>query len=361
MVLTGVTGICLTTDCSYAEKPEVNRSIAVTILVFILVCLATSVVDLVILWKYSKYFGVRLLTRGQYQISPIDGPARDVYSEPGRTVTPMVGQTNATPQHQLHHHHHTDPRLASPPRDFSTQHLQHYLTEQYKTRIRKRNKRKRRRNAVEPTNGSNGEMSRKQRERQAPYVLPPVIAPRSQFPPICQLKRRAPPPPRPDTPEPPSPVSVYPPPSPSPPPAPSLGKPPNYSNFPSSMSAPDFPTLASYPVHSETPPPPSTPIVAFETTLPGPSNNPQQLQTTSPYNSSPLTGQSSSESGASQRSGTPSGGSYSPPMYTEYAGHTPPPQPPSPGDSHPSIIHVIPYGAMSEDEEEDENLPPYSP
>ena len=173
MILTGVTGVCTASGCSYSNELNTNRGLAITMLVLIFLTIFTCVANQVTLYKGAVYFGVRLLTTAQYQISTSNNTAADMHAQPGgETVAPV-----ARPRTPLPHIHHEDPRLATPPHDFSTHHLQHFLTEQYRQRIRKRRKRNRKRNReIEPSNGSNGEISRRQRDRQAPYVLPSVTS-----------------------------------------------------------------------------------------------------------------------------------------------------------------------------------------
>ncbi|WAR13226.1 hypothetical protein MAR_027406 [Mya arenaria] len=303
-IITGVTGICAASECSYMEEPATNRALAATSLVFITACVITSAISLAVVCVYSNSFGVRLFTRGQFQVSVIN-PAQDAYvagaDEP--TVTPVVPLKPSTSAHHAHSHTHPDPRLASPPRDFATQHLQHYLTHQYKERIRKRRKRNKRRQHepqahTEQTDDHVASYfnihSHRQAERKASYVLPP-IAGRASVPrtPLRDISPSSPP------------------------------------ESPPSVSHALFPPPSSSNVGSAPPPPP-------------PSTTPPSTPTTAEYTHAMF-----------PMSSTPPPPSNSPPSA---AVSNSPPDSITPPPLPPNLVHVIPYGGFLDDEE---GPPPY--
>jgi len=352
-IISGVTGLCRSENCSYIEDFTNNRIFASLSLVFIIVCLVCSAIAIAVLCTCSHSFGVRLFTRGQYQVG-VDNAALDVYVTGVDEVsaTPVVPMTSSGLHHE--HVHHPDPRLATPPPDFSTHHLQHYLTQQYKERIRKRRKRSKRRmkKPVDPhqaeaaehvasfKNIHNHRLQELEKERNAPYVLPPLTEKGNGK----GKRKRAPPPPspsldsQPETP-PPVPHTLFPPPSP-----PHVGPGthtttiqvlPQYRPSNNSRQPPLPPP--------STTPPPTPPSAEYTRAIFPISSTPPPPSVTPP-------------------SYTPPSAAVTPSPSTSLPGTPPPPPGSSPGStatgSPPGLVHVIPYGGYT-DEEED-GLAPYS-
>lgn len=188
--------------------------LSIAILVFILFGVISCAIGLGIVCKYSSSFGLKMLSRGQYQISNLvdNTDAVIAYIAAEQTaVTDTAENQQPSSHHQNQHHHHEDPRLAYPTPDYSTRHLQHFLTQQYRDRIRKRRKRGRKRK--KENQWVEDETRRRRNGREAPYILPPLAAPSGSYDYQPSSPPRTPPPPPPSPP--PLPVH-YPPPSPSP-------------------------------------------------------------------------------------------------------------------------------------------------
>ncbi|XP_053401429.1 uncharacterized protein LOC128557650 [Mercenaria mercenaria] len=263
-LIAGFTGVCLNSECSYTETGE-NRRLAVTVIVFICVGVITSAIGLAIVCKFSSSFGLKMLSRGQYQISNLVDNTDDViaYIAAEQTVATNVEENQQSTDRHHHHehlHHHPDPRLAFPEPDFSAHHLQHYLTQQYRDRIRKRRRKNKKRNRE--NNPADDTRRRRRNEREAPYVLPPVTG--LNYHHQTRSPTRTPPPPPPSPP--PAPVH-YPPPSPS---LPGTTSPPHSRRTPpltpSALPLPDMipPSTSPPPQFSQTPsPPPPTPPLNY--------------------------------------------------------------------------------------------------
>ncbi|XP_060589863.1 uncharacterized protein LOC132745045 [Ruditapes philippinarum] len=296
VLVVSFTGVCLNSDCSYIETRE-NRRLAITIIVFICVGVLTSAIGLAIVCKFSSSFGLKMLSRAQYQISNMVDNTDDVIAY---IAAEQTAGTNITENETHHHHHHShpDPRLAFPEPDFSTTHLQHYLTQQYRDRIRKRRKKNRKRNRQSNTENEN---RRRRQEREAPYVLPPVTG-------LNYHEREAP--------------YVLPP-----------------------VSGHNFYQRSRSPTRTPPPPPPSPPPASMHYPPPSPSppltQSPPQSRRTPPLTPSALP--------------LPD---IIPPRYSPQpqSSGTPSPPPPTPPLHQPAIIHVIPCGETFQDEP-----PPYSP
>lgn len=253
-LIVGFAGVCTDGHCSYLDNERENHNLAVAILVFIILALISSAIGLSIVCIYSSGFGFKMLARGQYQVSPLDDRiVTNIEQTPVVEITSGPTQTTVNSIHN-HHTHHTQPdaRQTSPAPDFSSHHVSHYLTQQYRERIRKRKKKK----TNKANHSSHGKRNNRQ-NRSSPYVLPPLTTlsnPRFPQPPSPPRVQRH------DSPSPPSAPILFPPPSPTP----SQGSLPALVS-PSSVPVPDIITTPASPppwslTPSPPPPPPSPPM-----------------------------------------------------------------------------------------------------